>query len=123
MKQLTHWSEKMFNRLTLLISLSFVIISCTPSTNFYWGSYEETLFEKYRSSGGISPEEELRRMFLDVEKAQSEGLKIAPGINLHIAMLYSQLGNIDAAKDFVRAEETLYPQSALFTQSVFKKLK
>ena len=62
-------------------------------------------------------------MLLDVEKAQSEGLKIAPGINLHIAMLYSQLGNVDAAKDFVRAEETLYPQSALFTQSVFKKLK
>jgi hypothetical protein len=42
---------------------------------------------------------------------------------LHIAMLYSQMGNMDAAKQFIRAEELLYPQSKPLTNSIFKKLK
>jgi hypothetical protein len=85
--------------LGIIVAVSF-LAACGPSTNFYWGSYEATLYEKYQDSSGI-----------------------APGINLHIAMLYSQMGNMDAAKQFIRAEELLYPQSKPLTNSIFKKLK
>ena len=108
--------------LGLLVVVSF-LSACAPSTNFYWGSYEATLNEKYQDSLGIEAGEELQRMLTDVEKAQAKGKKIAPGINLHIAMLYSQMVNMDAAKQFIRAEEQLYPQSTSLTNSIFKKLK
>jgi hypothetical protein len=106
-----------------IIAAVSLLAACGPSTNFYWGSYEATLYEKYQDSSGIEPGEELRRMLRDVEKAGAKGMKVAPGINLHIAMLYSQMGNMDAAKQFIRAEELLYPQSKPLTNSIFKKLK
>ena len=106
-----------------VLLLVFVSACASNNANYYWGDYEATLYEKYQSADGMTPQEELARLLLVVEKAQASGKKIGPGVNLHIAMLYAQAGSLDAAQQFVKAEEALYPMSRQFTKSIFKKVK
>jgi hypothetical protein len=113
----------MSNKPLIVLFLVFVGACAPTKPNYYWGDYEATLYQKYQTADSIPPDEELARLLLVVEKAQASGLKIGPGVNLHIAMLHAQAGRVDAARTFVRAEEALYPMSRDFTKSVFKKVK
>lgn len=111
----------MANKTFAIICVLF-ISACAPATHYYWGDYEELLYRKYQSTDGVSATEQIEVLLVDIEKAQAAGKKIAPGINLHLAMLYAQAGNITSARHHITAEEVLYPMSVDFSNSVFKKV-
>ena len=108
-------------RLALLLPLLCVACGSREAV-FYWGDYEAMLYAKYHAAEGLSPEQQIEVLVLDIEKAQSSGKKLGPGINLHLAMLYAQSGNAEAARRYIEAEKVLYPMSAEFANVVFRAI-
>lgn len=121
----------------MIFASAFVLASCadfdmndlfTPehkrhsSSKYYWGNYQLILYKSLASDEGISPAEQVERLLGDIEKAQTKGKKPGPGINLHLAMLYANIGNVEAAERFILAEQDLFPMSTDFSSSVFGKI-
>ena len=107
-------------RLPLAVSMAALAAACAAPSHFHWGDYEPALYRFYESEEGISHQEQIELLLID--KAQSAGKKIGPGINLHLAMLYADMGDMASAKRFVEIERELYPMSEQFSAKVFAKV-
>ena len=114
--------RQQIRRLPLAVGMAALVAACATPTHFHWGDYEPVLFRFYESEEGISHQEQIELLLNDIDKAQSEGKKIAPGINLHLAMLYADMGDMASAKRFVEIERELYPMSGQFSEKVFAKV-
>ena len=99
------WCVTLFYKRPLLSALMLAMIAgCATPTHFYWGNYEPVLYRFYETEEGISHQEQMEILLADIEIAQSAGKKIGPGINLHLAMLYADLGDMSSAKRFIEIE-------------------
>lgn len=110
-------------RRALPFALLLGLAACTgPPDHYYWGNYEGLLFRAYEADEGVSEQEQIETLLDDIDKAQAVGKQPGPGINLHLAMLYAQLGDAQTARRFVAIERELYPTSEAFSASVFVRL-
>jgi hypothetical protein len=68
------------------------------------------------------PEKELEILIQDLQKAEAQNLKAAPGVHAYIGYLYSAAGNSVAARDAFTTEKTLYPEAAVFMDRLLANL-
>lgn len=106
-----------------LVAILAALASCASERDLYhWGAYEDSVREALQDPGGKKAPERIRLLSADIERAQAEGRRIAPGVHAHLGYLDSLVGNRESAVVELRAEGRLYPESAVFVERRIREL-
>lgn len=105
-----------------LMTISAVLAACqTNSQLYYWGSYEEQLYNQFNKPGKAPPELQIDKLSEDIERAENSGKKIAPGVHAHLGLMYAAVGNMAAAEAAFNNEKKLYPESAVLLDGMLQR--
>ena len=89
----------------LLLAAMVVLAGCQTTDMYYWGSYENNLFQSFKNDGSMTPEEEIDNLQNDIDRAINKDLAIAPGIYLQLGHLYYKVGDYNSARASFEAEK------------------
>lgn len=100
-----------------------VLAGCAtkPQQLYYWGTYQENVYKHFSSPE--SGTEQIGSLEAGLEKARSEGLKVPPGYNAHLALLYGQQERSDKMAEYLEAEKSLYPEGKSYVDFLLRKFK
>lgn len=111
-------------RLSLTAALSALLVlgGCvaTQPTLYRWDTFESQIYGHFK---GEAPERQIARLEEQRQKHAAESKAVPPGLNAHLGLLYSQVGNADAAKQCFVAEKALFPESATFMDRLLAQFK
>jgi len=111
-------------RAAILAGLVLLTGGCsTPKTIYYWGHYQNLIYESYAAPGKIPPESQVEQLEADYQKARSLNQPVPPGFHAYLGYLYFQLGKLDQAKQEFETEKNLFPESAVFMDRMLANLK
>ncbi len=107
------------------LALSLCLTACvnTPPSAYYWGNYEQLVYDMYKNPGKATPAIQLQKLSNDIEIAQSKGKQVPPGVYAHIGMLYASIGDAGNAKAALEQELHLYPESAIFVDGLIQRME
>ena len=109
---------------TILVGLVLLAGGCsTPKTIYYWGHYQNLIYESYAAAGKIPPESQVEQLEADYQKARSRNQPVPPGFHAYLGYLYFQLDKMDQAKQEFETEKNLFPESAVFMDRMLVNLK
>jgi len=107
------------------LCLVFVLIlaNCTVTTNdqYFWGSYENLLYDMYIKPGSVPPPLQIDKLEVDISKATNKGKAIPPGVFAHLGMMYAANGDIANATRAFNKEKTLYPESQVLIDGMLER--
>lgn len=108
-------------RLGMLMAC-LLVSACQNTTNlYYWGEYEQLVYDMYHKPGSATPEVQIDKLSLDIEKANNSGQNLPPGVYAHLGLMYAAVGNMPAAESAFTAEKNLFPESAVFIDGMLKR--
>lgn len=97
---------------------------CASSPNlYYWGSYEQNVYDMYVAPDKVTAEIQVERMEADIERARSKGQSLPPGFQAHLGYLYFQLGKLDLARRSFESEKVAFPESSVLMDRFINKLE
>lgn len=107
-----------------LVVSCLILIGCATSESlYYWGNYEEIIYQMYVKPGSADPGTQIQKLKEDLNKASSEGKLAAPGLHAHLGYMYFLQGDtLDALLEF-EAEKKLFPESARFVDGLTGRIK
>ena len=110
-------------RKTILFLVCGLLAACetTSSSLYYWGDYEQLLYDMYNKPGNALPEMQIDQLSADIERAQHEGKNIAPGVHAHLGLMYASIGNMPAAEAAFNNEKRLFPESAILLDGMLQR--
>jgi hypothetical protein len=110
---------------TTLLLLSVVFISCTgsPKSLYYWGEYEDSIYDIYLEPGKSSLTDEILRLEEQVQQAANHGKPVPPGLHAHLGYLYANDGDYNTAVIHFKREKEKFPESADFIDGMLKRMK
>lgn len=107
---------------TVCLATCLLMGACeSTSSLYYWGDYEELVYDMYNRPGKAPPEFQIDKLTSDIEQAQNSGKRIAPGIHAHLGMMYAAIGNMAAAEVAFNNEKALYPESATLLDGMLQR--
>jgi hypothetical protein len=112
-----------FARLSAVLVLLFTTACVSEKSLFYWGHYENTVYDMCHSGGTFDLTQDIQLLSQDIARAQAEGMRVAPGVHAHLGYLYYLSGNTGATLQQFNAEKELYPESATFIDGMIRRLK
>jgi len=108
----------------LLVFLMLVFLSgCANNisqSNLYWGNYSNTLYMVKKEPGeasNVAHKEELQSI---VEESKDMNLRVPPGIYAELGLYAMEEGNDNAAQNYFRLEQEIYPEGAILMQHTLK---
>jgi hypothetical protein len=110
-------------RLVAAIAIGGALAGCAPAPKrlYHWEGFQDQLYEYFKADRS-SPEEQLRVLGAQVEKARARGAALPPGFRAHLAMLYLRLGRDGEAKQELEAEKANFPESAQYMDFLLKRM-
>jgi hypothetical protein len=110
-------------KLVAAIAVGSVLAGCAPAPKrlYYWEGFQGQLYEYFKADKS-GPEEQLRILGAEVEKARARGAALPPGFRAHLAMLYLRLGRDGEAKQELEAEKANFPESAQYMDFLLKRM-
>jgi hypothetical protein len=105
------------------IAMGGVLAGCVqaPPRLYHWEAFQGQLYEYFKADSS-GPEEQLRILGAQVEKARARGAALPPGFRAHLAMLYLRLGRDGEAKQELEAEKANFPESAQYMDFLLNRL-
>lgn len=109
----------------LLVGVAILWLSgCTQHEPIYrWGVYESLIYDMYAKPGKADPGTQVAKLSEDVQRTQTEGKRVPPGVHAHLGYMYFLQGNTDAAYQEFVTERELFPESSIFVNSILKRLR
>lgn len=109
--------------LRVALFAAVILLAACESTSslYYWGDYEQLVYDMYNRPGKAPPELQIDKLSADIERALNSGKKIAPGIHAHLGLMYASVGNMAAAEAAFTNEKTLYPESAVLLDGMLQR--
>lgn len=110
--------------LTLAVAASLLVLAgCAnkPKPLYHWDSFPSQQYSALLREG-VSPDEQIRTMEAQAEKARATNAALPPGFRAHLGMLYLGAGNPQRAKELWVAEKTAFPESSPYMDRLLKKL-
>lgn len=106
------------------IAAALVLSGCAqpPATLYSWESFPRQQYDALMRAGA-SPQDQIRLMEADAQKARANNLPLPPGFRAHLGMLNLAVGNAGAAKELWLAEKLAFPESAPYMDSLVKRLE
>jgi hypothetical protein len=106
------------------LAATLVLSGCAGSKSiYYWGHYEENLYDMYIAPDNATVEAQVEEMEADFENARAAGKPLHPGFQAHLGFLYFQLGKFDLARRSFESEKAAFPESAVLMDRFIKKLE
>ena len=99
------------------------LIGCAQPVKplYHWEGYQRQLYEHFKADAS-GPEEQLRELLAQSEKARATGAALPPGFRAHLGMLYLELGRGDEARQQFEAEKAVFPESTTYMDFLLKRL-
>lgn len=111
-------------KLLCFIFILFTFFSCSSSKGiYYWGHYEELLYDQYQTPGKATPETQVVKLEEDIEKARSLNKPLPPGFYAHLGYQYLQMGRTADAKESFIAEKKQFIESTVLMDFFLKKFE
>lgn len=105
-----------------LFSALFLTACATTPPLYSWGQYEEIVYSGYKNPGSSDPVTDGDLLAADIERTESAGLRVAPGVRLHLGyLLYSQ-GRDAEARNMFEMERQMFPESAVFVDGLLSRM-
>jgi hypothetical protein len=110
-------------RLVAAMAMGSVLIGCAqaPRQRYHWEGFQGQLYEYFKADSS-SPEEQLRVLDAQVQKARASGAALPPGFRAHLAMIYLRLGRDGEAKQELEAEKANFPESTQYMDFLLKRM-
>jgi len=110
-------------KLVAAIAMGSALVGCTqaPPRLYHWEAFQGQLYEHFKADSS-SPEEQLRILGAQLEKARARGAALPPGFRAHLAMIYLRLGRDGEAKQELEAEKANFPESAQYMDFLLKRM-
>jgi hypothetical protein len=110
-------------RLVAAMAMGSVLIGCAqaPKQTYHWEGFQGQLYEYFKADSS-SPEEQLRALDAQVQKARASGAALPPGFRAHLAMIYLRLGRDGEAKQELEAEKANFPESTQYMDFLLKRM-
>ena len=110
-------------RCFIFLGLIALMSGCSSSSLYYWGHYDEQVYQMYNELDPSSVGGQVEQLENDVRKAQSKGMPAPPGVRAHLGFLYYKLGKYDSARDAFIAEKETFPESSVLMDRFIGKLE
>ena len=111
-------------RLVAAIALGSVLAGCAQQAStrlYHWEGFQGQLYEYFKADTS-SPEDQLRILDAQAQKARASGAALPPGFRAHLAMIYLRLGRDGEAKQELEAEKTNFPESSQYMDFLLKRM-
>ena len=106
------------------LALILFLCGCAGSKSiYYWGHYEQNLYDMYVVPDEATAEAQVEEMEADFEKARAAGKPLHPGFHAHLGFLYFQLGKFDLARRSFESEKAAFPESAVLMDRFIEKME
>lgn len=109
--------------LALVAAVALLSACGGKQDQYYWGSYEKLVYLHHIQPGDAPAEVQIDLLLQDKAEAVNAGLKVPPGLNAHLGMMYAQVGNADAALAALEEEKQAFPDSAKFINDTIERIK
>lgn len=93
---------------------------CTPPGLFYWGEYENSLYERYVENDTGQTEVHLQESFAEAQKTNQH---VPPGLYADYGFMLYKRGDKSGAINFFDKEKKLYPESSLLMTKLINRVK
>jgi hypothetical protein len=110
-------------RVLLLVSCSIMTGCETSKPLYFWGDYENLVYEMYIEPGAADPATQVQKLKEDISEAGAEGMHVPPGLHAHLGYMYFLQGNTHGAVLEFETEKKLFPESAKFVDGFLGRLK
>lgn len=96
-----------------LLSMAIFLGGCVATSKplYQWDSYQTQLHEHFK---GASPEAQIAALEAQLQRSQTSGATVPPGVHAHLALQYSKVGRTDLMVQQLEAEKALFPESQTF---------
>lgn len=112
----------MKNKLLIFCAAIFLFSGCASNdSQYYWGEYESLVYKTYHAPGDVPPSFQIEQLQTDIEKAQTAGKPIPPGVYAHLGLMYAANGNKELALASLTKEKELFPESATFIDGLIQR--
>lgn len=107
----------------IMMALCFIICigGCAPPTLYYWGNYENYLYEINMNSDPEGAFNILAEAVSNVENKQ--GIKLAPGLYAEYGFMLYQKGRIDEAAQYFKKESEAFPESSPLMEKLIARIE
>lgn len=101
--------------------LALVGCANAPKPLYLWESFPQ---QQYRVllRDGTSPNEQIRLLEAQAEKARATNAALPPGFRAHLGMAYLDAGQPQQAQALWMAEKTAFPEAAPYIDRLLKRL-
>ncbi|MDO8845746.1 MAG: DUF4810 domain-containing protein [Methylicorpusculum sp.] len=107
-----------------IVAFSCLFVSgCTPPSLYYWGEYEDMIYQMYSEPGSADPATQIAKIREDIGIASESGKQIPPGLHAHLGYMYYLQGDTQSAFLEFAAEKQLFPESAIFIDGLMSRIK
>jgi len=110
-------------RLTILFACALSVSACLPAKQFYWGSYEESLYSRQQHAGAGGETDAATMLLATINEAQANNGKVGPGIHADYGYLLFKQGKTDEAITELQKEAALYPESKPLMETMFSRIQ
>lgn len=110
-------------RFAILIVCAMSVSACHPSGQFYWGSYEQSLFSRQQHAGVEGEAEAVTVLLATITDAQNANMKVGPGIHADYGYLLLKQGKADEAIAELQKETALYPESKPLMETMVSRIQ
>lgn len=112
---------KIFSRLIFccLIFSTLLLGGCAPPGLFYWGEYENSLYERYVENDTGQTEVLLQESFAE---ALNTNQRVPPGLYADYGFMLYKRGDKTGAINFFDKEKKLYPESSLLMTKLIDRV-
>ncbi len=108
----------------ILLGLAFLICSGCTKTLYNWGSYENDLYQYYKSPQ--TPEDHERYMlelFNLIEEGESDGRTVPPGIYAEYGYGLYKTGKYQQAIQYFEKERSLWPDASPLMERLISNVR
>lgn len=111
------------NNIKLYLYAAALLLSgcATTYTQYYWGDYESLIYQTYHSPNDVPPSVQIDKLNIDIEKAQTAGKPVPPGLYAHLGLMYAADGNKELAIAALTKEKELFPDSGKFIDGLIQR--
>lgn len=107
-------------KLLSLVAPAFFLSGCAPSGIFYWGDYEDSLYQRYIEHNPAQAEVYLQETIIDAERNH---YRVPPGVYADYGFLLYRRGDKQAAIEFFNKEKQTYPESAMLMEKLMVRVR
>jgi len=110
-------------QVSLLVAAFCALSACASKSIYYWGHYEDLLYDMHAKPGTADPGTQVAALTEDIDKAHAQGKPVPPGVHAHLGYVYYQQGNLGSAEQEFQTEKQLFPESTAFIDGLLKRMK